>query len=1048
MQLIETSVRRPVFATMLIAVLVVFGIFAYPRIGAEQFPSVDFPVVTATMIYPGADPETMEQKVAEPVEEALQSMNGIRRMTSQNFESVSAVILEFELDIDPNVALQEARDKISSIQIDLPEGMEPPIVQRINTGSSPVISVALSGDIGPRELTQIADKRVKQALQRIKGVGTINLLGGRERQIQIDLQLDKLKAFGLTVQDVEQAIAAQNFDLPAGLIERSRQELTLKTHGEVETLDGLGDILISGIGGAQIRVRDVATITDGLADKRSHGQVQGKSAVALEILKQGDANVVKISEKIREELERLRPELEERGVTMAIPMDNSRFTQRSIEDVQIDLAIGSIFTIIIIFVFLHNIPSTLIAALAIPTSVVGTFAAMQALGFSFNYMTMLALSLSVGLLVDDAIVVIENIYRHLQMGKSGMRAALDGTREIAFAVLATTLSIVAVFIPVAFMSGIVGRFFFQFGITVAVAVVISTFVSFTLTPMLSARLLQSEENKGVLSRAFDRLMGGIETAYGYVIRTAIRFPWLTVLSGILLLVGSVLLLSKVPNEFLPAEDRSEFNVVVETPSGTSLAETTEAVGIVSDEIREKLPGVRLTFATVSGGQQGKSNEGRIRVVMTSSKQRSFTQQEAQSWLRNHLANAQGASVRVEEIPPVAVGTRNQPIQFVIQGNDLDELGRISTAVANKLKETPGFVDVDTSLRSGKPELAVEVDRERAADLGVPLAVVATTIRSLISQDPTGTFKSDGELHDIVVRLPKSERNALNRLEQVEVRAVTGNLVQLSSLVRITPSSGPSNIERYNRQRMVVVVSELEGIPLGDAAAMVEEIAKPYLSDEIRTSWLGDAEVMKDTQAAMGTVILLAGILVYMILAAQFNSFTHPVVVMVSLPFSLMGAFGATYLAGMSINIFSFIGIVMLMGLVTKAAILMVDLTNQLREEGVSVEDALERAGRTRLRPIIMTTASTIVGMIPIAMAWSEGGESRAPMGVCVIGGMVIATLLTLVFIPSVYLLVARVLEHLGLDAYGEEEDDLIVPAERAETVPISPASDLATHYKD
>lgn len=1028
MQLIEASVRRPVFATMLIAALVVFGFFAYPKMGVELYPSVELPVVTATMVYPGADPETMEQKVAEPVEEALQAMNGIRRMTSQNYESVSSVILEFDLTVDSNVALQEAKDKISAIQINLPQGMEPPVVQRFNTGSAPVMSVSISGDVSPRVLTEIADKRVKQRIQRVQGVGTINLLGGREREIKIDVSLEKLRAYGLTIQDVEQAIMAQNLDLPAGLVEMGNEELTLKTRGEVQTLEELGAILISGIGGAQIRVRDVAELSDGMQEKRSHSQLNDQSAVALEILKQGDANVVAVCKKIREELEKLRPELEAKGITLSVPMDNSKFTERSIRDVQVDLLIGAVFTVIIIFVFLHSGPATMISALAIPTSIIGTVAFMQWLGFTFNYMTTLALSLSIGILVDDAIVVIENIVRHLHMGKGGRRAALEGTREIALPVLATTFSLVSVFVPVAFMDGIVGRFFFQFGVTVAVAVIISTLVSFTLTPMLSARMLKPEpERKLIVFRLFDAVMAWAERIYGGVIRLALRFPWLVILGAIGLLAGSLMLAMKVPMEFLPPEDRSEFAVVVETPAGTSLSQTTQAVDRVQREIRSALPAVSLTFATVSGGNNGQTNQGKIRVLLDRGNTRDFSQQDATAFLRSHLAGVQGADVRIEEIDPMGSSFRTQPVQFAIQGNDMAELTRVSNAITQELRQVPGFVDVDSTLRSGKPELLIEVDRERAADLGVPLSVVATTIRSMVADDPSGTFKADGELHDIVVRLPKEERDAADRLGEIQVRSRMGQLIDLSSLVRITSSSGPSKIERFDRQRMALILAELDKIPLGEATKTVEAIAAKHVSAELDTSWLGDAELMEDTAVAMQAVMALSVALAYMILAAQFNSFVQPIVIMVSLPFSIVGAVGATYLAGMSISIFSFIGMLMLMGLVTKAAILLVDLTNQERARGTSLQDAIVIAGTTRLRPILMTTASTIVGMLPIALALSEGGETRAPMAVCVIGGMIVATGLTLIFIPSVFLLTTRVLEHLGFDGFEDDDDDDATP---------------------
>jgi HAE1 family hydrophobic/amphiphilic exporter-1 len=1011
--LIDASVKRPVFATMLIAALMVFGLFALPRMGVDIYPQVDFPVVTARVIYPGADPQTMEEKIAEPIEDAISSMSGIRRITSRNLEGVTLVIVEMELDVESDVAMQDVRDKIAGIERELPRGIDPPVIARFNSGAAPLMSLALSSDLPPQELTRIADKLVRPRLQQVSGVGGVNLIGDRSRQVQVLADAAKLSAYGLAIEDLGRAIQAQHLNVPGGIVERNGQEITVTTRGEAKSVDEIGGLIITGLGGSPLRLRDVATVVDGLADTRSIGMVDGKSALVLEVVKQPGANAVALADAVSEEIEKLRPRLTEAGVALTIPIDNSVFIRRSINDVKWDMIYGAILTVCIIFVFLHSFRATLVSAIAIPTSVIGSFAFMFWLGFTFNYMTMLALSLSIGILVDDAIVVVENIYRHLQMGKSPIRAALDATNEISFAVIATTLSLFAVFVPVAFMSGLVGRFFFQFGMTVTISVLISTLVSFTLTPMLSARLLSAHEKKGAFAQLWDRGLGALEHVYTAFIRVVLRRPVLAVLSGVAIFAASVGIAAFVPMEFIPREDRSEFAVVVETPTGTSLAETTKHVEAIAEDLQQNLPGIRTTLATVAGGSTGQSNLGKIRVSLLPALTRPFSQHEAMAWVRQRTAANQGALVSVEELDPMGSDFRTQQIQYALQGSDLAELERASSAIAQKLRETKGFVDVDTTLRSGKPEMQVRIDRQRAADLGVPVASIALTIRALMAQDAVSTFEKNGELYDIVVRLPKEERDRLDSFENIKVRSTSGNLVDLAALARIDLGEGPSSIERFNRQRMAVVLAQLEDMPLSEATATVEAAAAPFVGNDIRGAWLGDSEMMQDTASAMLNVMLLAVILVYMILAAQFDSFTQPLVIMVSLPLSGLGAFGGLLISGMSFNIFSFIGLIMLMGLVTKAAILLIDLTNQLRDEGHDVIEALVTAGRTRLRPILMTAGSTIIGMVPIALALSEGGETRAPMAVCVIGGMITSTMLTLVFVPSVYLLNDAILRKIG-----------------------------------
>ena len=1022
MILADISIRRPVFAAMLIAALMVFGLFALPRIGVELFPSVEFPVVTTTVVYPGADPATMESKVADPIEEALQSLSGVKRMSSRNYEGVTSVILEFELDVDGNQSLQDVRDKVAAIERELPSGIDPPVIQKLDIGATPVLAVALAGDLPIRELTKMAKDEVKQRIQQVPGVGTVDLVGGREREIKVLVDPARMTGFGLTVDDVIMAVQAGNLELPAGYLKTGGNELTIKTKGEVKTADEIGEIVIRGVGGGAIRVRDCAKVLDDVEEARSASFLNGNAAVALIVRKQSGANVVALAGQVREVLAEMEPDLTRRGIKIAVPTDNSVFAEHAINDVQFDLVLGAGLTILLILIFLHDFRATLIAAVAIPTSVVATFAFMKYLGFTFNNISMLALSLSIGILVDDAIVVIENIYRHLEMGKPRMRAALDATSEIGLAVLATTLSLVAVFVPVAFMEGIMGRFFYQFGITVSVAVLLSMLVSFTLTPMLSSRLMrQGHGHKpGWFSRHFNRAFGALERGYVVVLRWAMRWPWTTVAIAVLSLVASLWLVTKVPGEFIPAQDRSQFAVNVELPTGTGLDSTVRTAEAIAKDMRENLVGVVDTFTTIGGGAQGQANRAEIQVTLVGRHDRPYGQLEGMQWVRDRMTGIDGVLVTVAEINAVAgeSGMRSQPVQFSIRGTKLEELVAAAEAMRAELDKTGKFVDLDITYRGGKPEVAIHVDRNRAADLGVPVASVARTIRSLNAGDTISDLKEGSDIYDVIVQMPDDLRAQIEGLANLKVRSSTGQMIDLASLVHVERSFGPSEIERQNRLRQVLVLANVRDIALGDAQILVTDAAKKVVPAHLTTSFMGNAETMQESFVAMLLALGLAIVLVYMILAAQFESFIQPIVIMISLPLSVIGAFGGIYLAGMTLNIFSFIGLIMLMGLVTKTAILLVDFTNTQRAEGATVVEALAKAGQVRLRPIVMTALATIFGMVPVALALGEGGEARAPMAVIVIGGMITSTILTLVVVPVAYLLFDRLVTSRSMKWIG------------------------------
>ena len=875
------------------------------------------------------------------------------------------------------------------------------------------MAVALSGDLPIRRLTYLADKVVKERLQRINGVGSVEIIGGRDREIQVYIDPEKLNGLNLSVQDVAQTIAAQNLEIPAGTFKTGTSELTVKTKGQLVSADDVANIVLPTLAAAPgsnpsdlhaqptVRISDVARVLDGVKEARSTSMLDGKLAVSLNVKKQSGSNTVAVAEAVEREMETMKPILARDNAQLTLAMDTSGYIKRSIEDVGIDLILGAGLTVAVIFLFLINGRATLISAIALPTSVISTFAFVYWMNFTFNNMTMLALSLAIGVLVDDAIVVMENIHRHLEMGKPALKAAEEATSEIFLAVVSMTSTILAVFVPVAIMKGIVGRFFMQFGLTVSFAVAMSLLVSFTLTPMMSSRLLTAHNADNWLSRAVDASMGWLERVYGTVIRWALAHRPTTLTVAVVTLVASFVMVARMPKEFFPKEDRAQFNVAVELPTGTTLEASNGFVQAIAEDLRKNAYGVTHTLATVGGGAQGQVNKGTIQVTMTKSTSRRFSQDQVMKWIRERYVDMRPALVTVSEIGMFGSGN-TQPIQLSIRGRDLDELATTATTIQNELKKIKGFVDVDISYRGGKPEVALQIDRERAAALGVPVASIALAIRSLMAGDPVSELKDGSDAYDIIVQLPQNDRRRVESLSALKVRSTSGQLVDLANVVKVSRTTGPTLIEHSSRQRQVMVLANLDGLPMGEAQKVVNRIVKEKVPNHLETAYEGMGRIMVESFGYMGEALVLAVILVYMILAAQFNSFIQPITIMVSLPLSVIGAFGGLYMLNMTLSMYSMIGIIMLMGLVTKNAILIVDFANQAREKGMAMKEALVQAGSLRLRPILMTTVSLLLGMLPVALALGEGGEARAPMAVCVMGGMIASTMLTLVIVPVVY----------------------------------------------
>jgi HAE1 family hydrophobic/amphiphilic exporter-1 len=1007
MILSDTAIKRPVFTTMVIGAIVVFGAISFRDIGIDLFPRVEFPVITVISVLPGADPETVETTVTDPIEEAVSTISGIKHLRSTSTDGVSQVVVEFVLEKDIDVAYQEVQAKLGTVRSQLPDDLEDPVVEKFDIDSAPIMAVVVSGDMPIRDLTYLSRKLIKERLQRLRNVGQVMLIGGRERKIWLWLDRDRLEGHALSVRDVEEALRTEHVEYPGGRVESGPREYVVKTKAEFGSAREIAQMVVAFRAGAPIRVGDLGRVEDGLEEERSFARLNDTRAVTLLVRRQSGTNTVEVARALKAEVAKLREELAPRGVRIEIGQDLSVFIERSVHEVQFHMVFGGGLAILIVFFFLRNLRSTLICSFVIPTAVVGTFILMNALGFTQNMMTLLALSLAIGLLIDDSIVVQENTMRHVEEGKAPREAASFATNEIALAVFATTMSVVAVFVPVAFMKGIVGRFFYQFGLTVAFAVMISMFVSFTLDPMLSSRFLKRQK-QGRLFRVSEAFFLALERVYERLLGWSLRRR----LAVIALAVGSFVAAGYVArflrSEFIPVEDQSEFIVKVKAPLGASLA-TTDAL---FERIRARFQGqpwMSYTLVTIGADDLQRVNEGTMYVKMKEKGERAVGQLQAMAWAREQVADIKEAKVSVEIVPRVSGGGRRwADVQLEVRGTDLAQLEEITGAVIERMKKSGGYVDIDTTYEKGKPEVNVYVKRDRAADLGVNSLAVASTVKALIGGNDVSKFRAEGDRYDIAVRLEEDYRSRPEEIGLLTIRSDRGQLVSLRNVARVEEGRGPVQIDRYNRARVITILANLqrEKKVLGEAAQELGGFLREAgLPPGYSFGFAGQAENMQESFGSLLFALGLAVVIVYMVLASQFESFVHPFTIMLSLPLSVVGALGALVASQLTMSIFTMIGIIMLMGLVTKNAILLVDFTNTLRErDGLGREQALLKAGPVRLRPILMTTFAMVFGMLPIALGTGAGAESRAPMAVAVIGGLAASTLLTLVVVPVVYTL--------------------------------------------
>ncbi|MCP4583590.1 MAG: efflux RND transporter permease subunit [candidate division Zixibacteria bacterium] len=1019
MYLANTSIKRPVFTVMIMAAMAVLGLSSYLQMSTELFPDVDFPFVIVQTVYPGASPDAVETDVTKRIEDQVNTIAGIKRLTSFSRESLSLVLIEFELETNADIAAQDVRDKVSGIMADLPADIEQPVIQKFDFAGRPVITFSISADRSLKELTGFAKNFLKRRLETVSGVGSIEIIGGSEREIQALLDLDKINARGIVPYDISDAISSSNMEIPGGKLNQGRSDLAVRIMGRASSIEELSQIIVKNENGQVIRLGDIAEVVDGIKERKSLSRYNGKETVSLALLRQSGANIVDVADGIIARMDELKSEIPA-DIDVILTRDESTFIKESIHHVVFDLIYGSCLAVLVIFLFLANLRSTIISGLAIPTSIIGTFFLMKLFGFTINFMTLLGLSLAVGLLIDDAIVVIENIYRHLDEGSSPWKAAREATAQIGLAVMAATFTIVVVFLPVAFMSGIIGRFFYQFGITVAGSVTISLLVAFTLTPMLSSRFLKKETQIGsskpglinlpgnilkAILRGWNSFFNNLNGRYRGVLAWVLKHRLATLMIAVAMFFGSLFVGSLLGSEFMPTSDRSEFYALFKAGPDASL-ERTGDLALKIEEKMKQYPEVEFLLTKV-GGEQTPPNEGEVYIKLKPIDQREKSADQLLTQARKDLAEIAGLTIQLLVEP--GDGGGEQQVEFSVRGPDFEVVKSLANQVEEIMREAPGGIDFENSEKVARPEMQVYVDRDLASDLGVSVGGLAMTVRNLVDGYVVSRFKDKDEEYDIRVQLAPEFRNKLNDIERFKLtsdKKVRGEdlLVELGSVATLTTASAPTEIRRYNRQKDIKVGCNLrEGYVMSDITNHVySRLPDLNVPPGYEIAVVGMAEFMEESFRNILMALVLSIIFIYLLLASQFESFIDPLAIMLSLPLAVVGALITLYVWNSTLNVMSLIGVVMLMGLVTKNAILLIDFTKQLRREGLSRTQALLKAGPIRLRPILMTTFATIFGMLPIALALGTGTEFKSPMARAVIGGLISSTLLTLVVVPVVY----------------------------------------------
>jgi multidrug efflux pump len=1010
MKLSNLSIRRPIFATVMSLVIILFGIVSYTRLPVREYPDIDPPVVSIQTTYRGASPSVVETEITDVLEEQLSTLEGVKTLTSSSKEQGSVITIEFELGRNVDEAANDVRDRVSRVRGSLPREADEPIIQKVDANAQPIVWLALSSSRHSNlETTDIADRILKERIQRLPGVGAVRIAGERRYAIRVWLDPQHMAAHGLVARDIEDAIRRENAEIPAGRVEGEGREFSVRTRGDLSTPEEFAAIIVKQDGDELVRLGDIAEVKLGSEDERTAVRYNGQPAVGLGVSKQTKASTLDVAEAVIAKLPELQKLLPE-GMTIEVAYNSATFIRDSINEVTETLLIAIFLVILVILVFLKSFRATIIPAFAIPTSIIGTFALAYLLGFTINILTLLALVLAIGLVVDDAIVVLENIFRHMQMGKTRRQAAFDGSKEIGFAVLATTISLVAVFVPLAFLQGNVGRLFNEFGISVAVAVLISGFVALSFTPMLCSRILKPLHgvSNSWATRSFDAFFDWLDRTYDRLLRGMFRHRGLAIGAAGLLVVLSVGLLKLLPSELVPVEDRGIGFGVVIAPEGSTLEYTDRYVRQIED-ILMNLPERQGLFAAtgLGFGGPGTVTNSFMFLRLKPRNERKKSQQQIVQELFPRLFAIPGVLAFVVNPPSLGASATSKPIEYVLEGDSYDELQQAVGTMMGEASKLRYFINLDTDLRLNKPQLDLTIDRERASGLGVSVTDIGTTLETFLGGRAVTNFKRGSKQYDVIVQLKPTDRSTPGMIDGIYVRG-HGGLVQLANVVKVRETVAPKELNHYNRIRSATIsASLLPGVSLGKALTDLDKIADQSLSSSIKRDLSGQSKEFRDSSSSLYFLFLLAIVFIYLVLAAQFESFVHPLTILLSVPLAIVGALFSLFVFKQSLNIYSQIGLIMLIGLVTKNSILIVEYANQLRAKGQAVLDAVVDAARIRLRPILMTSFATIFGVLPIAIGLGAGAESRRPLGIAVVGGMIFSTFLTLVLVPVVYTLLSK-----------------------------------------
>ncbi len=1022
MNTLTVFIRRPVFATMVTLLLMVLGIFSYRAIGVDLTPKVEFPIVTVTTILRGASPEEIETLVTKPIEEAVNTIAGIDELSSTSSEGISRVRLRFVLEKPVDEAVQDVRDKVSAIVARFPTGTELPIVTRLDFDAFPVLTLAVSGNREPKELSELTRIHIKESLENVGGVGAITLSGYWKRAINVYLDLEKVTALGISISTIKAALAAQNIEVPAGRIDKGEREEMLRVLGRITSADEMRRIVVSTKNGRQITLGEIARVEDSVEEPRTIARLWKKgesriftATIALDVVKQSGSNTVEVIDAVKERISEILPFLP-RDISVEVVSDQSIFINNSLHELKLHLIIGALFAAIVVFLFLGNLRSTIIAALAIPTSLIATFTFMRAMNFTLNNMSLLGLTLAVGVVIDDAIVVLENIYRHIeQYGKSAYDAAVDGLKEIGLAVTATTTSLLVIFLPIAFMQGMSGRFFYEFGLTTAFAIAVSLVISFTLTPMLASRFLRhAAMNKKSLS---ERFWGWFDEQYARLVRFSVRHRWIVAIIAILVITSAVPVAKRLGSDFMPLDDRGEIQVELQLPPGVTLASAQEIVEKIEEEIRT-VRGVERTLLQIGSSISDDVTNAKIYVGLVPLKERSFSQFDVQRDIRRLLKKYPEVISSANALGGGFGGSRAATFQYDLVGPDIDKLTEYSDKIIARLRDMPGFADLSTSLVARKPETRLVIDRRKAADLGISVADIALMLRTAIGGEIATTYREGSEQYDVWLRLDRPFRDDAEKLATLTISSARAGLVPLSQIIRIEYGKSPSVIDRFNRQRRVSIFSNLDGIDVGGATKTIDNLVKELnLPSEYRPVKIGRSKVMAEAMGNMLSAFALAFIFIYIVLAAQFESFLHPITILLSLPLTIPFALLSLLTTGETINLYSLLGVFMLFGIVKKNGILQVDYSNTLLGRGLPLEEAIVEANKARLRPILMTTFTLVAGMIPIALGTGPGAAARASLAKAIVGGQILSLLITLLIVPVGYHFFESVKRRLGFGVH-------------------------------